>query len=105
MAHKHLDHHLHQFGARDGSLFVPCQVNKDIMNLDKKNSSVNQQDHAHQEGQQNNTPPIHDFDGQRRSNTQKQSMSNMMQESPEQKAGRAHEQKEEGQPQQEERQP
>jgi hypothetical protein len=66
------------------------------MGIDKKNADVNHQDHPHQEGQQNNTPPIHKFDGQRRSNTQKQSMSNMMNESEEQKAGKAHGQKDEG---------
>ena len=75
------------------------------MGIDKKNAYVNHQDHPHQEGQQNNTPPIHEFDGQRRSNTQTQSMSNMMNESEEQKAGRAHGQKDEGPVQQEERQP
>ena len=75
------------------------------MNIDKKNSDVNQQGHGHEEGQQNNTPPIHEFDGQRRSNTQKQSMSNMMNESEEQKAGRAHGQKDEKDVQQDQRLP
>jgi hypothetical protein len=75
------------------------------MGIDRKNADVNQQGHSHEEGQQNNTPPIHEFDGQRRSNTQKQSMSNMMNESEEQKAGPAHGQKDEGRVQQEERQP
>lgn len=51
---------------------------------------MNRQDHPHQEGQQNNTPPIHEFDGRRRSNTHKQSMSNMINESDEQKAGKTH---------------
>ena len=72
------------------------------MSIDKKNADVNHQDHPHQEGQQNNTPPIHYQDGQRRSNTQKQSMSNMMKESDEQKAGRAHGQKDEKDVQQDE---
>ncbi|HWI90192.1 MAG TPA: hypothetical protein VNT20_02910 [Flavisolibacter sp.] len=65
------------------------------MSIDRKNAGVNHQDHPHQEGQQNNTPPIHEFDGQRRSNTQKQSMSNIMNESDEQKARDAHSQKDE----------
>lgn len=75
------------------------------MAIDKKNADVNHQDHPHQEGQQNNTPSIHDFDGQRRSDTQKQSMSNMMQEFEEQKAGKAHGQKDERSVQEDERQP
>jgi hypothetical protein len=75
------------------------------MSIDKKNADVNHQDHPHQEGQQNNTPPVHEFDGQRRSNTQKQSMSSMMNASEEQKAGRAHEQNDESNVQQEERKP
>jgi hypothetical protein len=75
------------------------------MAIDKKNADVNHQDHPHQEGQQSNTPSIHDFDGQRRSDKQKQSMSNMMQESEEQKTGGAHEQKDERSVQEEEHQP
>jgi len=75
------------------------------MSIDKKNADLNHQDHPHQEGQQNNTPPNHEFDGQRRSNTQKQSMTNIMNESEEQKAGRAHGQKDETGIEQEERQP
>jgi hypothetical protein len=75
------------------------------MSIDRKNADVNHQDHPHQEGEQNNKPPIHNFDGQRRSNTQKQSMSNMMNESEEQKAGQAHGQKDEKNVQQDERQP
>jgi hypothetical protein len=73
------------------------------MSIDKKNADVNHQDHAHQEGQQNNTPPIHEFDGQRRSDTQTQSMSNMMNESEEQKAGPAHGQKDDSDVRQQER--
>jgi len=65
------------------------------MSIDRKNADANHQDHPHQEGQQNNTPPNHEFDGQRRSNTQKQSMTNMMNEPEEQKAGLAHGQKDE----------
>ena len=59
------------------------------MAIDKKNAAANHQDHPHQEGQMNNTPSIHDFDGQRRSNNRSQSMDNMMNESEEQEAGRA----------------
>ena len=61
-----------------------------------RNASVNHQAHKRQEGQQGNIPPIHEFDGQRRSDNHKQPMSNMMQESEEQKRGRAREQKDEG---------
>ncbi|HWJ91740.1 MAG TPA: hypothetical protein VNR87_11550 [Flavisolibacter sp.] len=75
------------------------------MSIDKKNADVNHQDHPHQEGQQNNTPSVHEFDGQRRSATQTQSMSNMMNESEEQQAGPAHGQKDENRVQQEERLP
>lgn len=75
------------------------------MSIDKKNASVNHQDHSRQEGQQNNTPPIHHADGQRRSDNQNQPMSNMMNESEEQKAGQAHEQKNQGRVQDDERQP
>ena len=73
--------------------------------IDQKNADVNHQPHSRQEGQQNNTPPIHEFDGQRRSNNQNQPMSNMMNESEEQKAGRAHGQKDERNVQEDERQP
>ena len=70
----------------------------------KQNASINHQAHRRQEGQQGNTPPIHEFDGQRRSDNHKQPMSNMMQESEEQKRGRAHEQKDDGSVQQQQRQ-
>ncbi|MFL5811393.1 MAG: hypothetical protein ACJ749_17855 [Flavisolibacter sp.] len=75
------------------------------MNIDNKNASTHHQDHPHQEGNQNNTPPIHEFDGQRRSNNNNQQMSNMMNESEEQKAGKAHGQKDESSVQQDERTP
>ena len=75
------------------------------MKENKQNANVNHQDHAHIEGQQNNTPPIHHADGQRRSSNHNQPMSNMLNESEEQKAGRAHGQKDESQVQQDERQP
>jgi hypothetical protein len=73
--------------------------------IDNKNASVNHQDHPHREGNQNNTPSIHEFDGQRRSNNNNQPMSNMLNESEEQKAGRAHGQKDESNVQQDERLP
>jgi hypothetical protein len=76
-----------------------------MSSIDKKNADVNHQDHPHQEGAQNNTPPVHHADGQRRSDTQTQSMSNMMQESDEQRAGKAHGQRDESSVQQEERLP
>lgn len=63
------------------------------MSIDRKNADPNHQDHPHQEGQQNNTPPVHEADGQRRSNTQTSSMSNMFNESEEQKAGPSYGQK------------
>lgn len=58
------------------------------MSIDRKNADANHQDYPQQEGQQNNTPAIHEFDGQRRSNTQKQSMSNMMNESSRAESGK-----------------
>lgn len=75
------------------------------MDNNKQNANVNHQDHPHIEGAQNNTPPIHHADGQRRSSNNNQPMSNMMNESEEQKAGKAHGQKDESQVQQNERQP
>lgn len=63
------------------------------MSIDRKNADSNHQGHPHQEGQQSNMPPAHEADGQRRRNTQTQSMSKMMNESDEQKAGPAHGQK------------
>jgi hypothetical protein len=71
----------------------------------KQNANVNHQDHPHNEGAQSNTPPIHHADGQRRSNNRNQPMSNMLNESDEQKAGKAHGQKDESQVQQNERLP
>lgn len=59
------------------------------MNSERKNANVNHQDHPHQEGQQDNTPPIHHSDGQRRSSNNNMPMSNMKVESEEQKAGRS----------------
>jgi hypothetical protein len=75
------------------------------MSLDNKNASVSHQNHPHQEGQQNNTPSIHHADGQSGNNNDGQPISNMMNEGEEQKAGKAHGQKNERDVQQEERQP
>ena len=57
----------------------------------KENEAANKQDHGHQEGQQNNTPPVQQgkFQGQRHAENHSQPMSNMLNESEEQKAGRA----------------
>lgn len=66
---------------------------------------MNQQDHPHHEGQQNNTTPQVQGTGQRVSENNSQQMSDMMNESEAQKGGRAHDQKDEGDVQQEERQP
>ena len=67
--------------------------------------SMNQQDHPHREGAQNNTTPQVQGTGQRVSENNTQQMSDMMNESEEQKAGRAHGQKDESNVQQDERQP
>ena len=67
------------------------------MSNDRENTSVNRQKHPHQEGQQNNTVPVQqgEFQGQRHADNHNQPMSNMMQESEEQKGGKAQEQKDE----------
>lgn len=65
----------------------------------------NQQSHPHQEGQMNNTTPQVQGTGQRVSENKSRGLGDMMNESEEQKAGRAHGQKDEGGVQQEERQP
>jgi hypothetical protein len=85
--------------------FLYSKTKTEIMSIDKRNADVNHQDHPHQEGAQNNIPPIHHRDGQRRSDNNNHAMSSMKKESPEQKAGPAHGQKDEGWVQQEERQP
>ena len=59
--------------------------------------SVNQQDHPHREGQQSNTTPQVQGTGQRVSENKSQGMSDMMNESEEQKAGRSHGRKDEKQ--------
>lgn len=64
---------------------------------------MNQQDHPHREGQQNNTPP--QGTGQRGSQNNTQQMSDMLNESDEQRGGNAHGQKDERDVQLEERQP
>lgn len=66
---------------------------------------MNQQSHPHQEGQTMNTTPQQQGTGQRVSENKTQGMSDMMNESEEQKAGDAHEQKDESGVQQDERQP
>lgn len=73
------------------------------MSTNKQNPSVNQQDHPHQEGNQNNTAPVQQ--GQRHANNHNQQMSNMKNESEEQRQGPAHGQKDESGIQQEERLP
>lgn len=66
--------------------------------------NVNHQDHPHQEGQQNNTATTNP--GQKTSEVNNsQPMSNMLNESEEQKAGNAHGQKDESDVQQGERTP
>jgi hypothetical protein len=68
--------------------------------------SMNQQDHPHREGQQNNTAPQGQGGaGQRMSENNSQQLSDMMNESDEQKAGGSHGQQDEQDVQQEERQP
>lgn len=66
---------------------------------------MNQQDHPHREGQQNNTTPQVQGTGQRVSENKTQPMSDMLNESDEQRSGQAHGQKDERNVQQEERQP
>jgi hypothetical protein len=60
------------------------------MGNNKENTSVNHQDHGHQEGNQNNTPPVQqgEFQGQRHADNHNQTMSNMLNDSEEQRAGR-----------------
>lgn len=67
------------------------------------NTSMNQQDHPHREGQQNNIAP--QGGGQKSKVNNSQQMSDMLAESEEQKAGRAHGQQDESGVQQEERLP
>jgi len=60
------------------------------MNNNKENASVNRQDHGHNEGQQNNTPPVQqgEYQGQRHAENHNQPISNMLNDSEEQKKGR-----------------
>lgn len=69
------------------------------------NATSNRQEHLHQEGQMNNTAPHQEGNSQTGSNNNSHGMSEMMNESEEQKAGRAHGQKDESGVQQEQRQP
>lgn len=71
------------------------------MSRNREDSSVNHQAHGHAEGQQNNIRP----NDQQLHDTNEQPMSNMMQDSEEQKKGRAQGQKEERDVQQDERLP
>jgi hypothetical protein len=66
---------------------------------------ANQQNHPHREGQMNNTTPQQQGTGQRVSENKTQGMSDMLNESEEQQAGRAHGQKDERDVQQDQRQP
>ena len=66
---------------------------------------MNQQDHPHREGQQNNTTPQVQGTGQRVSENKTQQESDMRNESEEQKAGRSQGQQDERDVQQEGRQP
>jgi hypothetical protein len=47
------------------------------MSNNKENTSVNRQDHGHQEGNQNNAPPVQqgEFQGQRHADKHNQPMS------------------------------
>lgn len=71
------------------------------MRIKKEDTSINHQTFSRQEGQQNNIRP----DDQQLHDTNAQPMSNMKQESEEQKAGPAHGQKDDSWVQQDERQP
>jgi hypothetical protein len=74
--------------------------------MDKKNNfSTRQQSHPHREGQMDNVTPQQSGTGQRVSENKSQAMPDMLNESEEQKAGRAHGQKDESEVQQEQRQP
>ena len=66
---------------------------------------MNQQDHPHREGQQNNTTPQVQGTGQRVSENNTQQMSDMLNESGEQRSGQSHGQADERSVQQDERQP
>jgi hypothetical protein len=84
--------------------FVPLKKLKiEIMSINRNKSNLNHQDHPHTEGAQSNIPPKKET--QRHTDNNSHAMNNMMNESPEQKAGPAHDQKDEGWVQKEERQP
>jgi hypothetical protein len=74
------------------------------MIMSSNNVSGNKQDHPHREGAYGNTAS-NDANGQKGRTNNGQAMDDMMQESEEQKAGRAHGQKDEGQVKQDERMP
>lgn len=69
------------------------------------NPGANQQNHPHREGQMNNTTPQEQGNGQRVSENNARGLGDMLNESSEQKAGRAHGQQNESDVQQEQRQP
>lgn len=74
--------------------------------MDSNNKpGANQQNHPHREGQMNNTTPQEQGTGQRVSENNSRGLGDMLNESEEQKAGRAHEQKDESGVQQDQRQP
>lgn len=75
------------------------------MGTNNNKPSMNQQDHPHREGQQNNTTPQVQGTGQRVSENNTQQMSDMMNESEEQRSGRSHGQQREDDVQHDERQP
>ncbi len=87
-----------------GLLFAVPTLNN-FMSTNNKKPSSNQQEHSHQEGQMNNVAPQKGGAGQRENTNNSHGMSEMMNESEEQKAGRAHGQKDESGVQQEQRQP
>lgn len=84
--------------------FFAVLVKTVVMSMER-NVGNNQQSHPHQEGQTNNATPQQQGTGQRVSENKSMGMADMMNESAEQKAGAAHGQKDEGNVQQEERQP
>jgi hypothetical protein len=79
-----------------------CKPKINIMS--QNHVSGNKQDHPHQEGNYNNTAS-QDANGRAGKTNNNQGMDDMLQESEEQKAGRAHGQKDEGSVKQGERLP
>jgi len=98
---KSSNHHIRQSSL--GAVFAVV-FKTNFMGTNNK-PSMNQQDHPHREGQQNNTTPQVQGTGQRVSENNTQQMSDMLNESEEQRSGRAHGQASEEGVQQDERQP